>query len=168
MESSTATHPFSRPPVDRGVVDGSAASGSTNRAKQRGSVLARMLYVGDSVAAFCAAGIAVIVLGLQSWQGLAFVFATTGLWPLAAFSIGLYRSDQLASWASAVTEIPRGFVAVLLITWPLFGIAAGAGGRAGDDAHLPHRLPGSRGSPGSPGPSSAPASTGTRSFASGP
>ena len=43
------------------------------------------------------------------------------LWPLAAFSIGLYRSDQLATWASAVTEVPRGFVAVLLITWPLFG-----------------------------------------------
>ncbi len=41
-----------------------------------------------------------------------------------AFSIGLYRSDQLTAWASAISELPRAFVAVMLITWPLFGFAA--------------------------------------------
>ncbi len=82
-----------------------------------------MLFTGDSLAAAAAATIAVSILGLSSWAGLAYATAATLLWPLAAFSIGLYRSDQLATWASAVTEVPRGFVAMMLITWPLFGIA---------------------------------------------
>ncbi len=83
-----------------------------------------MLYFGDSLAACCAAAVAIAVLGMISWEGLAFVVCATVLWPFAAFSIGLYRSDQLATWASAVSEVPRGFVAVLLITWPLFGVAS--------------------------------------------
>jgi exopolysaccharide biosynthesis polyprenyl glycosylphosphotransferase len=105
------------------AIEDGRAGNPANEARRRGAVLARMLYVGDSLAACCAAAIAVAVLGLISWQGLVYATCTTLLWPLAAFSIGLYRSDQLAAWASAVTEVPRGFVAVLLITWPLFGIA---------------------------------------------
>jgi exopolysaccharide biosynthesis polyprenyl glycosylphosphotransferase len=85
-----------------------------------------MLFTADSGAACVAAAIAVLTLGLSSAEptGAAYVAGATLLWPLAAFSIGLYRTDQLASWASAVTEIPRAFVAVLLITWPLFGLAS--------------------------------------------
>jgi len=85
-----------------------------------------MLFTADSAAACVAAAIAVALLGLSSAEpaGVVYVAGATLLWPLAAFSIGLYRGDQLASWASAVTEIPRAFVAVLLITWPLFGLAA--------------------------------------------
>jgi exopolysaccharide biosynthesis polyprenyl glycosylphosphotransferase len=83
-----------------------------------------MLFTGDSLAAVAAAAAAVATLGLVSPAGLAYVLCATLLWPLAAFSIGLYRTDQLATWASAVTELPRGFVAMLLITWPLFGVAA--------------------------------------------
>jgi exopolysaccharide biosynthesis polyprenyl glycosylphosphotransferase len=125
MESSTATHSEHGP--------GTAVSSSAERrasaeqaglARRRGAVLARMLYFADSLAACFAAAIAVTMLGLASWQGLAYAACTTLLWPLAAFSIGLYRSDQLATWASAVSEVPRGFVAILLITWPLFGIAS--------------------------------------------
>ena len=69
------------------------------------------------------------MLGDDLAGGLAFVVARRCLWPLAAFSIGLYRSDQLATWASAVTEIPRGIVALMLITWPLFGVASAPGTR---------------------------------------
>lgn len=83
-----------------------------------------MLFAGDSVAAALAAVVSVNILGLASWDGLAFAVCVTTLWPLAAFSIGLYRSDQLATWASSATEAPRAFVAVLLITWPLYGIAS--------------------------------------------
>jgi exopolysaccharide biosynthesis polyprenyl glycosylphosphotransferase len=90
-------------------------------------VLARMLFTGDSLAAVAAAAIAVAILGLVSPAGLAYVVGATILWPLAAFSIGLYRSDQLASWASSVGEVPRAFVTLLLITWPLFGLASGLG-----------------------------------------
>ena len=85
-----------------------------------------MLFTADSAAACIAAAVAVTVLGLTAArpEGAAYVAGATLLWPLAAFSIGLYRGDQLASWASAVTEIPRAFVAILLITWPLFGLAS--------------------------------------------
>ncbi len=83
-----------------------------------------MLLSGDALAAMLAAGIAVAVLSEFSTAGLAYVLCAGLLWPFAAFSIGLYRSDQLATWASAVSEVPRGFVAVLLITWPLFGAAS--------------------------------------------
>jgi len=124
MESSTAT----RPP-DMSAKDSSPAIAAADnrdlKARHRGAVLARMLFFSDSLAACLAATLAVLALGLTSPEpsGASYVLGTTLLWPLAAFSIGLYRSDQLASWASAVSEIPRGFVAVLLITWPLFGLA---------------------------------------------
>jgi exopolysaccharide biosynthesis polyprenyl glycosylphosphotransferase len=85
-----------------------------------------MLFTSDSVAACVAAAVTVLALGLSTTEPTAAVYVAgaTLLWPLAAFSIGLYRTDQLASWASAVTEIPRAFVAVMLITWPLFGLAS--------------------------------------------
>jgi exopolysaccharide biosynthesis polyprenyl glycosylphosphotransferase len=85
-----------------------------------------MLFTADSAAACLAAAVAVVTLGVTSAEPMAaaYVAGATLLWPLAAFSIGLYRTDQLASWASAVTEIPRAFVAMMLITWPLFGLAS--------------------------------------------
>jgi len=126
MESSTAAHPERDRPaaLDPRGVSRSATAEPAGRARHRGAVLARMLYFADSLAACCAAAVAVAILGLVSWQAVVFAACTTLLWPLAAFSIGLYRSDQLAIWASAVSEVPRGFVAILLITWPLFGVAA--------------------------------------------
>jgi len=93
-------------------------------ARRRGTVLARMLVVGDLASALLAAAIAVALVGIQSPADLTFVLFAAAVWPLTAFSIGLYRSDQLSVWASAVTEIPRGFVAILLITWPLYGVAS--------------------------------------------
>jgi exopolysaccharide biosynthesis polyprenyl glycosylphosphotransferase len=82
-----------------------------------------MLYSGDALAAILAAAVAIALLDNFSTAGLIYMLGAGLLWPFAAFSIGLYRSDQLATWASAVSEVPRGFVAVLLITWPLFGVA---------------------------------------------
>jgi exopolysaccharide biosynthesis polyprenyl glycosylphosphotransferase len=95
----------------------------SSRARRRGAVLARMLYSGDALAAMLAAAFATAILDGFSTSSLTFILCAAVLWPFAAFSIGLYRSDQLATWASAVSEVPRGFVAVLLITWPLFGAA---------------------------------------------
>jgi exopolysaccharide biosynthesis polyprenyl glycosylphosphotransferase len=96
----------------------------TTKAGQRGAVLAKMLVFGDALSAAVAAAIAVLVVGFSGWDGFFYVAGAIVLWPTAAFSIGLYRGDQLAAWASAVPEVPRSFVAILLITWPLFGIAA--------------------------------------------
>jgi exopolysaccharide biosynthesis polyprenyl glycosylphosphotransferase len=102
----------------------SASHEATSRARRRGAVLTRMLYSGDALAAFLAATVAVAILGEFTSEGLTFILCAGLLWPFAAFSIGMYRSDQLATWASAVSDVPRGFVAILLITWPLFGIAS--------------------------------------------
>ena len=124
MENSTATHAPGASAVEA-KEDGVASSrGTTSRARRRGTVLARMLFTADSAAACIAAAIAVAPPRPDCRaRAVAYVAGATILWPLAAFSIGLYRSDQLATWASAVTEIPRAFVAILLITWPLFGLA---------------------------------------------
>jgi exopolysaccharide biosynthesis polyprenyl glycosylphosphotransferase len=124
MESSTVTHPPRGSAVEAKELATNAPSDTTSRARKRGTVLAKMLFAGDSLAAAAASAVAVTVLSLVSPEGFAFVVCATLLWPLAAFSIGLYRNDQLATWASAVTELPRAFVAILLITWPLFGVAS--------------------------------------------
>jgi exopolysaccharide biosynthesis polyprenyl glycosylphosphotransferase len=106
------------------VAPSAVAKPTVSRAAQRGAVLARMLAFGDGLSAAIAAALAVLIVGFSGWDGLYFAGAAVLLWPAAAFSIGLYRGDQLSIWASAVPEVPRGFVAILLITWPLFGIAA--------------------------------------------
>jgi exopolysaccharide biosynthesis polyprenyl glycosylphosphotransferase len=124
METSTAAHSNRPNGPAVGSVERTSEETAGGRARHRGAVLARMLLFADSLAACCAAAIAVVVLSPPSWAGVGFTACATLLWPLAAFSIGLYRSDQLATWASAVSEVPRGFVAILLITWPLFGIAS--------------------------------------------
>jgi exopolysaccharide biosynthesis polyprenyl glycosylphosphotransferase len=124
MESSTATPPAGGElPAEAPAV----AAEPGGRARRRGAVLARMLFGGDALAAVAATAIAVLILGLVSPAGFAYIVGATILWPLAAFSIGLYRGDQLATWASSVGEVPRAFVAVLLITWPLFGLASALG-----------------------------------------
>jgi exopolysaccharide biosynthesis polyprenyl glycosylphosphotransferase len=127
MESSTAAHRQSDTAVDARPLVTTPPGVPTTPAGQRGSVLARMLAWGDSLAAAIAAAVAILILGLSGWNGLSFVAGAVVLWPLAAFSIGLYRGDQLATWASSVPDVPRSFAAVLFITWPLYGIASATG-----------------------------------------
>jgi exopolysaccharide biosynthesis polyprenyl glycosylphosphotransferase len=95
-----------------------------SRPRHRGAVLARRLLIGDLIAALLAAAVALVILGNPAGKTVIFVAAVGLLWPLVAFSIGLYRSDQLSSWASAVSEASRGVVAIMLMTWPIFGLAA--------------------------------------------
>jgi len=123
MESSTVTQSSTDRPL------GAAAEKTGDprrRARKRGAVLARMLVAGDLLAALTAAVIALFALGLADSvvQSVVYVLVAGAVWPLVAFSIGLYRGDQLTAWASATSEVPRAFVAVMLITWPLFGIAS--------------------------------------------
>ncbi len=94
-----------------------------------------MLVAGDTLAALIAAAIAVLIIGpsVDLRSSLIYILIAGLTWPLIAFSIGLYRGDQLTAWASAISEVPRAMVAVMLITWPLYGLAAilGADGRIG-------------------------------------
>jgi exopolysaccharide biosynthesis polyprenyl glycosylphosphotransferase len=90
-------------------------------------VLGRMLLAGDLVAAALAAVIAAVIFSGGLNGSLLFLGMVALLWPLTAFSIGLYRSEQLATWASTVSDLPRGFVAMMLMTWPTYGAAELAG-----------------------------------------
>jgi exopolysaccharide biosynthesis polyprenyl glycosylphosphotransferase len=83
-----------------------------------------MLFAGDLVAGLLAGLAALLILDNPVGDTPLFVVIVALLWPAVAFSIGLYRTDQLSSWASAVSEVPRGVVAIMLLTWPIYGIAA--------------------------------------------
>jgi exopolysaccharide biosynthesis polyprenyl glycosylphosphotransferase len=95
-----------------------------SRPRNRDVVLAKMLVVGDLVAALLAGFVALLILDNSVADTPLFVVVVALLWPLVAFSIGLYRTDQLSSWASAVPEVPRAVVAIMLMTWPIYGLAA--------------------------------------------
>lgn len=83
-----------------------------------------MLFFGDLVAGVLAGLAALLILDNSVGDTPLFVIVVALLWTLVAFSIGLYRTDQLSSWASAVSEVPRGIVAIMLLTWPIYGLAA--------------------------------------------
>jgi exopolysaccharide biosynthesis polyprenyl glycosylphosphotransferase len=105
---------------------GALSVGPTERARprHRGVVMAKMMCVGDVFAGLLASIASLLILGNSLAGGRIFVVCVAVMWPLIAFSIGLYRHDQLSSWASAVPEIPRGVAAILVTSWPIFGIAA--------------------------------------------
>lgn len=123
MESSTVPQTSADRPLEAAQ---ERAGDPRRRARRRGEVLARMLVTGDMLAALIASAIVVAALGLttEPSRSLFFVLINGFTWPLVAFSIGLYRSDQLSAWASAISEVPRVFVAVMLVTWPLFAAAS--------------------------------------------
>lgn len=122
MESSTAAHPHSDSAIEAQADHLRAVPPSP--AGLRGSVLARMLFFADGLATAAAAAAAVAFVDLFDWSGLGFVAGAIVIWPFAAFSVGLYRSDQLAQWASGIPDLSRTLVALLFIAWPLLGIAA--------------------------------------------
>jgi exopolysaccharide biosynthesis polyprenyl glycosylphosphotransferase len=83
-----------------------------------------MLFLGDIGAGFFGAALSVLLFSASAVHAIQFVLLVALIWPLSAFTMGLYRSDQLASWASAVSEVPRGFVGILLVTWPILAVAS--------------------------------------------
>jgi exopolysaccharide biosynthesis polyprenyl glycosylphosphotransferase len=95
--------------------------------RDRGAVLAKMLFVGDVVAALAASAFAAAVVGPSAQSALIYILFVTLACPATAFAVGLYRTDMLALWASSVSEVPRGAVALILLSWPLFGLSAALG-----------------------------------------
>lgn len=91
---------------------------------ERWSVLRRMLATGDLAAATVATLAAALVSGLDFGPALAFVSLAALGWPTVSFACGLYAAEDLRSWASGVSEIPRLVVAALLTSWPLFAVAS--------------------------------------------
>lgn len=120
MESSAVQDAYGNLSADAAVVPVRAPS----KARARGSVLARMLGMGDIAAGFSGALVTLVSFDQLTLEGWAFALITALLWPLSAFSFGLYRGEHLSAWVSSVPEVPRGFVAMLSITWPLYAAAA--------------------------------------------
>jgi len=124
MESSTIDDSQRQRLADAaGRLSNDPKSEERTSARRRGAVLSRMLFFGDIVAGLCGAALSVLVFGAAASSAVLFAALVALIWPLSAFSMGLYRADQLASWASAVSEVPRGFVGILLVTWPIFAVA---------------------------------------------
>jgi exopolysaccharide biosynthesis polyprenyl glycosylphosphotransferase len=120
MESSTVNHKQGQTGVGALPVEPRAQQ---ILRRDRGAVLAKMLFLGDSISAAVAAAATVAILGAPSPQAAVLSIAiVTLVYPLVGFAVGLYRSDMLALWASAVNEVPRGTVTLILISWPVFAL----------------------------------------------
>jgi exopolysaccharide biosynthesis polyprenyl glycosylphosphotransferase len=89
---------------------------------ERWSVLRRMLATGDLAAAAVAGLVAALVSGLTFEPAVVFFVLVALGWPVIAFACGLYAAEDLRSWASGASEMPRLVLAALLMSWPLFAV----------------------------------------------
>jgi exopolysaccharide biosynthesis polyprenyl glycosylphosphotransferase len=92
--------------------------------RDRGAVLAKMLYLGDTSAAILAATLTSAVLSASFQHAIIYVLFAALIYPLIGFTVGLYRTDKLSLWASAVSEVSRGAVTIILAAWPIYAIGA--------------------------------------------
>jgi exopolysaccharide biosynthesis polyprenyl glycosylphosphotransferase len=83
-----------------------------------------MLFVGDTAAAALASALTLAILASPLDHAPIYILATALIFPLIGFAVGLYRTDQLALWASAVSEVSRGAVTIILSTWPIYAVGA--------------------------------------------
>jgi exopolysaccharide biosynthesis polyprenyl glycosylphosphotransferase len=95
--------------------------------RDRGAVLAKMLFTGDTIAAVLASALTLLIVAAPLDRAPVYVVATALIYPLIGFTVGLYRSDKLALWASAVSEVSRAAVTLILTTWPLYAVGAALG-----------------------------------------
>jgi exopolysaccharide biosynthesis polyprenyl glycosylphosphotransferase len=126
MQTPAATHRAHRP-AELSESSPRHAPRGTWRAKDRGAILGRMLFVSDLLSGFIAATVACLGHGVGSPAGFKYSVVAAVTWPVTGFVIGLYRSDQLASWASAVSELPREVMGLLIVSWPLYWAASSQG-----------------------------------------
>ncbi len=95
-----------------------------SRARQRSAFLHRLLLVADLVSALLAGILTTLVFGVAISDAVvltaAIVVGSIGF----AFIFGLYSDGDLSTWASGLAEAPRSVVAGVLLTWPVFAVAA--------------------------------------------
>src|SRR3954454_11973431 len=103
---------------------GTGLATHTSRGSERWSVLRRLLFSADLIAATLAGTIVALASGLGAGEALWFALAVAAGWPLSAFIFGLYAADDLGSWASGVGDAPRMVVALLVLSRPLYAAAA--------------------------------------------
>jgi len=100
------------------------APAATSRARRRSAFLHRLLLLADLGSALLAGILTALVFGLAISDAAvltaAIVVGSIGF----AFIFGLYSDGDLSTWASGLAEAPRSVVASVLLTWPVFAVAA--------------------------------------------
>jgi exopolysaccharide biosynthesis polyprenyl glycosylphosphotransferase len=84
-------------------------------------VLRRKLVFADVVAGGFSGLATGMVADLGGWNALLAIVVLGFAWPTCAFLCGLYTTGDLRSWASGVAEAPKLVLAVLVMSWPLYG-----------------------------------------------
>ena len=79
----------------------------TARGAERASLLRRLLFMSDIVAAVVAGIAGALAGGLSPSHALIFAAVVALAWPVLAFMGGLYAVDTLGAWASGIPEIGR-------------------------------------------------------------
>jgi exopolysaccharide biosynthesis polyprenyl glycosylphosphotransferase len=124
VESSTVNHEHAQSQAEALAVQRRAQQ---ELRRDRGAVLAKMLFLGDMVAAGLASGLTLLIVDAPLDRAPIYIVAAALIYPLIGFAVGLYRSDHLALWASAVSEVSRAAVTIILTTWPIYGVGAALG-----------------------------------------
>ncbi|MCW2982117.1 MAG: exopolysaccharide biosynthesis polyprenyl glycosylphosphotransferase [Solirubrobacterales bacterium] len=122
MPSRAVTHEI--PTTSQTLGSSPSRTQTPSRARERGTILGRLLLSADLVGALVAGAVACLAHGVGFGDGFRFVIVAALGWPLTGFVLGLYRSDQLASWASAINDLPREFLGLLVVSWPLYWAAS--------------------------------------------
>ena len=94
------------------------------RAPRRSVFLHRLLLGADLISALLAGAITSLLFAIPASDAAvltaALIVGSIGL----AFFFGLYSDGGLLTWASGLSDAPRPLVAALLLSWPVFGVAA--------------------------------------------
>ncbi len=101
----------------------SARAGSS-RARERSTVLRRVLLSADIASAVLGGLLTALLLGVPLASALALTAVLLAGSILLAFVFGLYSDSDLLTWASGLSDAPRALVAALLLSWPVLGVAA--------------------------------------------
>ncbi|MGV1050256.1 MAG: sugar transferase [Solirubrobacterales bacterium] len=104
------------------ALDPSVSSGS--RASRRSIFLHRLLLGADLVSAVLAGAVTTLLFGIPASDGAVLTAALIVGSITLAFVFGLYSDSDLTTWASGLADAPRALVAAVVLSWPIFGVAA--------------------------------------------
>jgi exopolysaccharide biosynthesis polyprenyl glycosylphosphotransferase len=101
------------------------ATTPASRAARRSVFLHRLLLAADLSSALLAGAITSLLFAISASDAAALtgalIIGSIGL----AFIFGLYSDGDLLTWASGLADAPRALIAAVVLSWPVFGVAAG-------------------------------------------
>jgi exopolysaccharide biosynthesis polyprenyl glycosylphosphotransferase len=107
--------------VARGAFEPDAELAQAGSRGNRHELLTRLLVTADVISAITGAIVLALAAGGSIRQGVLLVAALAIAWPTCAFLCGLYASEDLRTWASGISETPKLALALLILSWLMFG-----------------------------------------------